>query len=49
VLGGATSGSSNTSMVTASPASISAGKPISVCPPLRISISSGSSPKVQAV
>ena len=43
------SGSSNTSMVTASPPSISAGKPTSDCAPRRTSISSGSSPKVQAV
>ena len=48
-LAAATSGSSNTSTVTASPASMSAGKPISVWPPLRISSSSGNSPKVQAV
>ena len=48
-LAAATSGSSNTSMVTASCTSTSAGKPIRVWPPLLISISSGSSPKVQAV
>ena len=45
----ATSGSSNTSMATASPWSIRAGKPSSVCWPFLISISSGSSPKHHSV
>ena len=45
----ATSGSSNTSMHTASPTSTKAGKPMRVCLPLVISISSGNSPKVQRV
>ena len=40
----ATSGSSKTSIRTASSASTKAGKPIRVCPPFRISSSSGNSP-----
>jgi hypothetical protein len=43
------SGSSKTSISTCVSRSISAGKPISAWPALRISISSGSSPKVQSV
>jgi hypothetical protein len=45
----ATSGSSKTSISTCAPLSTSAGKPTSDCAPRFSSISSGSSPKVQAV